>query len=99
MVGPNTVIRDDPQLTVRHGVRGKQPWRVVVDGRGRCPRTAKLFTDALRQRTIVLTTSSSSPRWRRNLGQLGVHVFVIKGSGGRLDLRAALRTLGKMDIT
>ena len=99
MAGANTVIHDDPQLTVRHGVRGKQPWRVVVDGRGRCPRIAKLLTDAHRQRTIVLTTSRSSAHWRRDLGQSGVHVFVIKGSGGRLDLRAALRVLGKMDIT
>jgi diaminohydroxyphosphoribosylaminopyrimidine deaminase/5-amino-6-(5-phosphoribosylamino)uracil reductase len=99
MVGANAVIRDDPQLTVRHGVRGKQPCRVVVDGHGRSPRTAKLFTDAHRQRTIVLTTSRSSPSWRKNLGQSGVHVFVIKGSGGRLDLRAALRVLGKMNIT
>jgi diaminohydroxyphosphoribosylaminopyrimidine deaminase/5-amino-6-(5-phosphoribosylamino)uracil reductase len=99
MAGANTVIHDDPQLTVRHGVRGKQPWRVVVDGRGRCPRIAKLLTDAHRQRTIVLTTSRSSAHWRRDLGQSGVHVFVIKGSRGRLDLRAALRALGKMDIT
>ena len=99
MAGANTVIHDDPRLTVRHGVRGKQPWRVVVDGRGRSPRTAKLFTDAHRQRTIVLTTPRSSASWRKNLGQSGVHVFVIKGSAGRLDMRAALRALGKMDIT
>ena len=99
MVGTNTVIRDNPQLTVRHGVRSKQPWRVVVDGRGRCPRTAKLFRDTLRQRTIVLTTSSSSPRWRRDLAQSGIRVFVEKGSRGRLSLRAALRALGKVDIT
>ena len=99
MAGANTVIHDDPRLTVRHGVSGKQPWRVVVDGHGRCPRTASLFTDAHRQHTIVLTTSRSPARWRRNLGQSGVHVFVIQGSGGRLNLRAALRVLGKMDIT
>jgi diaminohydroxyphosphoribosylaminopyrimidine deaminase/5-amino-6-(5-phosphoribosylamino)uracil reductase len=99
MVGANTVIRDDPQLTVRHGVRGKQPWRVVVDGRGRCSRTAKLFRDAHRERTIILTTSSSPAAWRRNLSQSGAHVFIVKGSGGRLDLRAALRVLGKADIT
>src|ERR1019366_7047843 len=76
-----------------------QPWRVVVDGRGRCPRTAKLFTDALRRRSIVLTTSHSSAHWRRDLGQSGVHVFVIEGGGGRSNLRTALRALGKMDIT
>ena len=99
MVGANTVIRDNPQLTVRHGLRGKQPWRVVIDGRGRCPRTMKLFRDAHRERTIILTTFRSSAAWRRNLSQSGAHVFIVKGSGGRLNLRAALRVLGKMDIT
>jgi diaminohydroxyphosphoribosylaminopyrimidine deaminase/5-amino-6-(5-phosphoribosylamino)uracil reductase len=99
MVGANTVIRDDPQLTLRHGVRGKQPWRVVVDGRGRSPHKAKLFRDADRERTIILTTSYSPAAWRRDLSQSGAHVFIVKGSGGRLDLRAALRALGKMNIT
>jgi diaminohydroxyphosphoribosylaminopyrimidine deaminase/5-amino-6-(5-phosphoribosylamino)uracil reductase len=99
MVGANTVIRDNPQLTVRHGVRGKQPWRVVADGRGRCPRAAKLFTDAHRQRTIVFTTSRSSARWRRYLSHSGIHVFVVTGSSGRSNLPAALRALGKMSIT
>lgn len=99
MVGANTVIRDNPQLTLRHGVRGKQPWRVVVDSRGRCPRTARLFTDVHRHRTIVLTTSRSPADWRRNLGHSGVHVLIIKGSSGHLNLRTALSALGKMDIT
>jgi diaminohydroxyphosphoribosylaminopyrimidine deaminase/5-amino-6-(5-phosphoribosylamino)uracil reductase len=99
MVGANTVIRDDPQLTLRHGVRGKQPWRVVIDGRGRCPRAARLFTDAHRQRTIVLTTSHSPAHWRRDLDHLGIRVLVIKGNKGRMNLRAALRALGKMEIT
>ena len=99
MVGANTVIRDDPQLTLRHGVRGKQPWRVIVDGRGRCPRTAKLFTDAHRRRTIVLTTSHSPARWRGYLGGKGVQIVMAKGSSARLNLRDALRSLGKMNIT
>ena len=99
MVGANTVIRDDPQLTVRHDLRSKQPWRVVVDGRGRCRLTARLFKDTHSHRTIVLTTSRSSARWRKRLSQLGVQALVIKGSKGHLNLRMALRALGKMDIT
>jgi diaminohydroxyphosphoribosylaminopyrimidine deaminase/5-amino-6-(5-phosphoribosylamino)uracil reductase len=99
MVGANTVIRDDPQLTVRHGVRGQQPWRVVVDGRGRCPRTARVFTDAHRSRTIVLTTSRSPARWRGYLNDLRIQVSVAKAGSGRLNLRAALHALGKMNIT
>jgi diaminohydroxyphosphoribosylaminopyrimidine deaminase/5-amino-6-(5-phosphoribosylamino)uracil reductase len=99
MVGANTVIRDDPQLTLRHGVHGTQPWRVVVDGRGRCPRTARLFTDAHRRHTLVLTTSHSSSHWRRHLSNLGIHVLVVKRRSRHLNLRVALRALGKMNVT
>jgi diaminohydroxyphosphoribosylaminopyrimidine deaminase / 5-amino-6-(5-phosphoribosylamino)uracil reductase len=122
MVGANTVIRDDSQLTVRHGVRGRQPLRVVVDARGRTPIWAKIFKGVHRTRTpqagtgsagslrapvpsgtsertsIVLTTSLSSARWRRRLMLLGVDVVVVKQNRSRVDLRAALRALGKRDV-
>ncbi len=42
VVGVGTVVADDPQLTVRPD-RGRQPLRVVVDGSGRAPATARVF--------------------------------------------------------
>ena len=99
MVGANTVIADDPQLTLRHGVRGRQPWRVVVDGRGRCRLDARLFTDKLSSRTIMVTSKESPEDWRRQLALRGVVVLVLPGKGGRVDLPVALRELGRMDVT
>jgi diaminohydroxyphosphoribosylaminopyrimidine deaminase/5-amino-6-(5-phosphoribosylamino)uracil reductase len=99
LVGTNTVVRDDPALTVRHGVRGQQPWRVVIDARGRVSRTAKIFTDAQRRRTLVLTTCLSSAAWRRYLSGKGVEAIVLPHMKGRLDLRTAMKALGKRDIT
>jgi len=100
MVGANTVIHDDPRLTVRHGVRcTKQPWRVVVNARGRCPKNAKLFTDAHRNRTIVITSKKSPAHWRRHLPLEGVTVITLPWKRGGVDLRAALRALGRMNIT
>jgi diaminohydroxyphosphoribosylaminopyrimidine deaminase/5-amino-6-(5-phosphoribosylamino)uracil reductase len=99
MVGANTVIRDNPQLTLWHGVRGRQPLRVVVDARGRTPKSAKLFRDKHRGRTLVLTTSLSPARWRRYLVLRGVGVEVVVQKHGRVELRAALRALGKRDVT
>ncbi|KKK56245.1 hypothetical protein LCGC14_3066470, partial [marine sediment metagenome] len=48
MVGANTILADDPRLTTRCcGGRGgtvrKQPLRVIVDGRGRTPLSARIF--------------------------------------------------------
>jgi diaminohydroxyphosphoribosylaminopyrimidine deaminase/5-amino-6-(5-phosphoribosylamino)uracil reductase len=99
MVGANTVIRDNPQLTARHGVPGRQPWRVVVDARGRCPRNARLFSDSARGRTIVITTVLSANGWRRYIGNLGIRVLLAKERDGRVDLRTALRELGKLNVT
>ncbi len=99
MVGANTVIRDDPHLTVRHGVRGRQPWRVVVDARGRTPPSAKLFGITHRSRRLVLTTKLAPVRWRRHLALLGIDVVVVKEAEGRVDLQAAMRILGEMNVT
>lgn len=54
LVGSGTVLADDPQLTVRlPGSPGPQPLRVVLDGRGRVPATARVLDD--QAPTLVLT--------------------------------------------
>jgi diaminohydroxyphosphoribosylaminopyrimidine deaminase/5-amino-6-(5-phosphoribosylamino)uracil reductase len=99
MVGANTVIRDNPRLTVRHGLAGKQPWRVVVDARGRTPRSARIFADASRQRTVAVTTRLSSAAWRRYIGIRCMHVVVAPAKRGKVNLRAMLQKLGKLNVT
>src|SRR5579862_4288651 len=99
MVGVNTVIRDDPQLTVRHGVRGKQLWRIVVDARGRAPIKAKVFRDTHHKRTIVLTTNLSSARWRRCLSLTGITVITLPHKNARINMQAAMKASGQRDIT
>ena len=47
MVGVDTIITDDPQLTARAGREGgqleKQPLRIVVDSNGRTPPSARVL--------------------------------------------------------
>jgi len=44
MTGVGTVLADDPLLNVRlQGFKGRQPLRVVLDARLRCPPGAKMF--------------------------------------------------------
>jgi diaminohydroxyphosphoribosylaminopyrimidine deaminase/5-amino-6-(5-phosphoribosylamino)uracil reductase len=58
LVGANTVLRDDPQLTVR-GINVKsQPLRIVIDPNGKCPPNAK-FTQQQGD-FLHLTTSFTS---------------------------------------
>ena len=44
MVGSNTVLSDNPSLTVRH-VKGKNPLRIILDSEKRIPKSAKVFKD------------------------------------------------------
>lgn len=45
VVGAETVLHDDPKLTVRE-VPGAHPVRVVLDPRGRVPRSRRIFSQA-----------------------------------------------------
>lgn len=54
MVGRNTALLDNPRLTVRH-VEGRQPRRIVIDGKLDLPKDLNLFTDQYEEKTIVLT--------------------------------------------
>jgi diaminohydroxyphosphoribosylaminopyrimidine deaminase/5-amino-6-(5-phosphoribosylamino)uracil reductase len=75
MVGAGTVKSDNPRLTLRHGVRGRQPWRVVV---GRCPHSAKVFTDAYRERTLHFPTHNLRAVLKQ-LGRRGIASVLVEG--------------------
>lgn len=93
LVGVETVIADDPELTVRiDGYAGAQPCRVVMDSHQRIPLTSKLVTGSRERRTIVVSTTSSNKR----LTDAGVEVVTVAGDGGRVGPAAALEALEAM---
>jgi diaminohydroxyphosphoribosylaminopyrimidine deaminase/5-amino-6-(5-phosphoribosylamino)uracil reductase len=96
MVGVETAIADDPELTVR--LPGKaimaQPVRIVLDSRGRLPLASKLVTGADRLATIVLTVRDSNKR----LTDAGVRVIEVAEKDGRVDPRAALHVLEQLPL-
>ncbi len=55
LVGINTVIKDDPQLTVRHVPTERQPVRVVIDPNLRIPLKSKVLDTSV-AKTIILTS-------------------------------------------
>ncbi|MCE4625473.1 MAG: 2,5-diamino-6-(ribosylamino)-4(3H)-pyrimidinone 5'-phosphate reductase [Desulfurococcales archaeon] len=88
MVGSNTVLKDDPRLTVRLA-KGWSPYRVVVDSKLRIPLKARIFANP--RKAIVLTSKDAPPDKLRLLKDM--HVNVIVAGGDKVDLGSALRIL------
>lgn len=83
LVGIGTVLADDPRLSCR--VRGgRDPIRVVVDGRLRTPLDAALLGDS--PRTIVATTVAAPAARERRLAARGAEVWRL--GRGEVDLGA-----------
>lgn len=96
MVGVDTVIADDPQLTTRLAVPAINPIRVIVDSTLRLPPAAKVVADK-EAATLVLTTEGADSQKKRLLEQQGIEV-VECGGGKRVDLAQAMRKLGEREI-
>jgi diaminohydroxyphosphoribosylaminopyrimidine deaminase/5-amino-6-(5-phosphoribosylamino)uracil reductase len=97
MVGIETVLADDPQLTnriARHPV--KQPLKVVIDSKLRLPLTAKLVTETPAE-LIVICTAEAPHQEEAGLVQRGVRV-IRQPQTGRVDLSAALESLGGIGV-
>jgi len=96
MVGASTVIADNPSLTCR--LRGgRDPLRVVVDGRLRIPLDCQVLTNAAAPGTVVATVNSKA-RMIGTLRQRGATVLVLPGRGGTLSVRRLLARLGRRGI-
>ena len=93
MVGINTVLNDNPQLTARDPV-GRTPAKIVVDSKGRLPSESNLFDD-IENGVIVLTTTAGS----KNIQPRdGLRMVTADGGNGRVDLALGLQKLGDLGI-
>ena len=108
LVGINTVLADDPSLTVRSPkskvqspkseIRGHQLRRVVLDARGRTPPEAKVVGDEYAALTTIVVSKLASKSRVAALVQR-VRVLVAPSTDGKIDLRWLLRKLGSESIT
>jgi diaminohydroxyphosphoribosylaminopyrimidine deaminase/5-amino-6-(5-phosphoribosylamino)uracil reductase len=97
VVGRGTVAEDDPLLTCRIA-GGRDPWRVVLDGRLKIPLTAQLVQPALAQRTIIATGPDAAARKVELLRKRGAQVWCFPLRRGGIPFRSVLRRLGKMGL-
>ena len=100
MVGINTVLADDPQLTARDpdgSPLPRQPLRVVLDTNGRTPPDARMLGEPGR---TVIAVSANAPTG--NIAQLegaGAEIVACAtGADGRVDPAEVLSELGREGV-
>jgi diaminohydroxyphosphoribosylaminopyrimidine deaminase/5-amino-6-(5-phosphoribosylamino)uracil reductase len=101
MVGSGTVIKDDPELTVRLS-KGKSPLRVIVDTELKTPLSARVLSSS-GGRVLIFVTKRAARGKIKKLEERGAEVIVVPfiggGSGSGLSLRRVMEELGKREVT
>ena len=106
VVGADTVIADDPSLTVRLDAAAlapeqvRHPRAIVLDSRGRVPLDRRLLAAPRATRTLVATTPAMPETHRRELERLGCEVLRLDPVAGtsRVPLRALVDVLGARQV-
>lgn len=103
LVGVNTIIADDPSLTIRltkgqapdklHGFR-----RIILDPQARTPLTAKVITDDQKHLTTIVVNKAAPAK---RIAALAKHVRVLTApvTASGLNLRWLLKKLGQEEVT
>jgi diaminohydroxyphosphoribosylaminopyrimidine deaminase/5-amino-6-(5-phosphoribosylamino)uracil reductase len=91
LIGIETALADDPELTVRlPGYNGRQPARVVLDSRQRLTPECKLVRTARDVPTYVIATEDANPE----LVAAGVKVLTVRAVGeDRPELKTVVQAL------
>jgi diaminohydroxyphosphoribosylaminopyrimidine deaminase / 5-amino-6-(5-phosphoribosylamino)uracil reductase len=106
LVGIGTALKDDPLLIARPD-RGRDirriATRIVLDSQCRLPLDSQLVRTVSQAPVMVVhagTSGSATEKRRRKLEDRGVMTVVVgQNRAGRLDIRALLKHLGKLEYS
>jgi diaminohydroxyphosphoribosylaminopyrimidine deaminase/5-amino-6-(5-phosphoribosylamino)uracil reductase len=93
LIGTNTARLDNPSLTVRD-VKGRNPFRLILDPDLKLPKTLNVFTDRHKDKTYIIAAEGNEDKVK--LPDIK-HIF-IKLKNGLIDMNALMKKLYKMEI-
>lgn len=96
MVGVNTVIKDNPELTCRIE-NGNNPIRIIVDSTLRIPINSKVL-QIRDNKTIIATTKKANINSMQELLNRNIKVIIIEEKNGQVDLSELIKKLGELNI-
>jgi diaminohydroxyphosphoribosylaminopyrimidine deaminase/5-amino-6-(5-phosphoribosylamino)uracil reductase len=99
MVGIGTVLADNPRLNVRL-VEGRDPLRVIVDGRLQIPDSANVLIEEAAKNTLIATTGAADENRLTEIKNLGAEVLRLPAQedSGRVNLQSLLVELHRRSI-
>jgi diaminohydroxyphosphoribosylaminopyrimidine deaminase/5-amino-6-(5-phosphoribosylamino)uracil reductase len=104
LAGANTVLLDNPSLTVRRGAKTKtaqspkQLRRIVLDSLARTPLTSKVVSDEFAALTTIVV-SRSAPKNKIAALAKRVKVLIAPATKSKINLRWLLKRLGQENVT
>ncbi|MDO9534580.1 MAG: bifunctional diaminohydroxyphosphoribosylaminopyrimidine deaminase/5-amino-6-(5-phosphoribosylamino)uracil reductase RibD [Bacillota bacterium] len=100
MVGINTVLQDDPQLTARlEGESDHNPVRIIVDSKGRLPLESRIVKTAPETKTILAVTNLAPTEKLVALQSCGVEILALPAKEEQVDLCRLMWALGEKEIS
>lgn len=97
MVGVETIIKDDSELTCRID-GGRNPRRIILDSCLRIPLDRKVLTDQQANRTMMVCTERASRSKADRLKALGAELLYCRSKDNRIDLEDLMEKLGSLQI-
>lgn len=95
LVGKNTVMIDDPRLTVR-GRFGRQPWRIILDTKAEIPPTLRIFDQ--KGPVLVVCAKKFLRKAIKKFQYVNVSLLGVERKKNGLNLHQLLKKLGEMGI-
>lgn len=93
LIGVNTVLADDPELTTRLDKKCSHPMPIILDTNGRIPLKSKLL-----KRPAIIATHYMSDDKRNLLKGMDIEVMDIPLKDQYLDLEVLLQKLGELGL-
>lgn len=98
MVGVETILADDPQLTTRLAGAGRDPLRVVVDSCLRIPLKSRVVQQQSSAVTLIATTSQAPAAKIAELQETGCEILTVPDVDGKVSLPELWRELGRRNV-
>jgi len=85
LIGKNTMLQDDPLLTVRH-TKGKNPTRIILDSKGTISKNSKIIKTSDKIPTIIAVSKKISKANLSKLKKLPVEIIISGDNSVNLKL-------------